>query len=386
MIGTARGRAPKHLTDLPLPDRPSNVSRWSTAASVPSMSAIGNSFRLDERELQASALRSQVLERCRRTLVHDINNAVQGIHSGFELLTKYIRSPGNTHVSADDCIALLHQQLTTLRRTLDRIVAEAAEPPGKPQRFDLAVLTSDVLRSLRHERAVERARTRIEPGAFVYARRVNVRSFAAALILDAIDHLDRDGIIEITVRRHERDAVLEIRAPFPVGAAAAAPRPVPQMVGHLLALEQGALHVDSAGEQFAMTMRLPLCERELDETAQTQRDKPVRVLIADRNRDAADSLATILRLDGMETQALYTGTHLAATLQHFQPDIAFLDADLPDCDIRAIARTVIATSGRRPLLVQVSSNEEIKHEEFDVHLLRPLEWSQLHALVQRARS
>jgi len=36
--------------------------------------------------------------------------------------------------------------------------------------------------------------------------------------------------------------------------------------------------------------------------------------------------------------------------------------------------------------VQVSSNEEIKHEEFDVHLLRPLEWSQLHALVQRARS
>ena len=54
----------------------------------------GTPFRLDERALQASALRAQVLERCRRTLHHDMNNAVQSIHSGLELLAKCIDSPG----------------------------------------------------------------------------------------------------------------------------------------------------------------------------------------------------------------------------------------------------------------------------------------------------
>lgn len=352
-------------------------------------STASNSFRLDERELQASALRSQVLARCRRTLNHDINNAVQSMHSGLELLAKCIDTPGSARVSAEDCIGLLRQQLATLRQTLEQIVAQMAEAPGEPERFDLSVLANDALRMLRHERAAENAHTHIEPGVFVRARKINVRSFVLALFLDAVDHLEHGGILEVTVQQHERAAMLKIRTPRSTDDSARA-RPLVQMVGHLLEAEHGELRVESAGDSHVTIVRLPSCERVLSETPQTdthtEQSGPARVLIADRNRDAADSLAMILQLEGLHTRALYTGTHLAETLQRFMPDVALVDADLPNCDIREIARAVSKTQGRRPLLAQVSSSDRVKHEEFDVHLLRPVEWPQLQALVERARS
>jgi CheY-like chemotaxis protein len=344
-------------------------------------------FRLAEQELRASALRSQVLERCHRTLKHDINNVVQSMHSGLELLSKSVASPANARISAQDCLALLQQQLRTLRETLDRILQQLGQPPGAPERFDFSALLNEALTLLRHEHAVATAVTSIEPAVSVEARRANVRTFVLALLLDAIDHSTPDAKIEVRVRRIGEEpkarALLEVRAGV---LDATADRPLLELLEPLLQDEQGELHVAQDGEQTSVTLELPSPAQAADAASSAvSRGGPMRVLIADRNRDAADSLAMILKLEGLETQVLYDGKQLAGTLAGFAPDVVLVDAALGNVNLLDVVRAAKRTLGAQVFFAVVSSSNAPVHPEIDAQLLRPIEWPQLKALLARVR-
>lgn len=344
----------------------------------------GSHFRLDEYGLQASALRAQVLERCRRTLRHDINNAVQSLHSGLELLSKCVASPGVARVTPENCVALLQQQLVTLRQTLERMVADISEPAADPETFDFSNLTSEALELLRHERAAAKAKTNIEADVSAHARRVNIRTAVLALLLDAIDHTPSDGAIQVDVSRRGHQAFLEIRSARALAnAAEISASPLMRMLRALLAEERSELEVREVEEGIIGTA-VCLPSPAEDTAKQRSRNDPARVLIADRNRDAADSLAMILQLEGMRAQTHYEGSRLPEVLASFAPDVALIDLDLPGCDVYEIARRVRERSEGRPLLAQVSSTDRVKHDAFDAHLLRPVEWPQLQALIARA--
>lgn len=348
-------------------------------------SSSGSRFRLDEHDLQSSALRAQVLERCRRTLRHDMNNAVQSIHSGLELLAKCIATPGIVRVTPQECIALLQQQFVTLRQTLDRLVDDIAEPPGEPESFDLSALTSEALHLLRHERAASKAKRALATDTTVTARKVNVRTAVLALLLDTIDHLSDDGGLEVAVVRKDRLAVLEISGPRrTANVEDVLASPLVRMLKHVLAEDSIEIGVSDAGGAIRTALYLPSSAQESSTLAPTA--GPVRVLIADRTRDAADSLAMILQLEGMEARTVYSGAQLHDALAAFAPDIALIDVDLPGCDVYEVARTVRAQGTRRPVLAQVSSTDREKHAVFDAHLLRPVEWPQLQTLIAQARN
>jgi two-component system, sensor histidine kinase len=64
------------------------------------------------------------------------------------------------------------------------------------------------------------------------------------------------------------------------------------------------------------------------------------VLIADDNKDAAESLGMLLRSMGHDTRIAYDG---AAALEHadtFRPDVLILDLDMPGIDGYQVSRTV----------------------------------------------
>ena len=72
-----------------------------------------------------------------------------------------------------------------------------------------------------------------------------------------------------------------------------------------------------------------------------------RILLADDNRDAAESLAIILRLEGHEVDLAHDG---AAALQLFaekRPDVALLDIGMPKTNGYEVARQIRARPGRR---------------------------------------
>lgn len=55
----------------------------------------------------------------------------------------------------------------------------------------------------------------------------------------------------------------------------------------------------------------------------------MRILVADDNRDAADTLATLLRLWGHEVRVAYDGLAALITAQDFRPHCALLDIQMP---------------------------------------------------------
>lgn len=340
-------------------------------------------FRTDELSLQASALRAQVLERCRRTLQHDMNNAVQSIHSGLELLSKCVGTPGIARITPQECINLLRQQFNTLQSTFRKLLSEIADPPGNAETFDFSSLLGEILQTLRHERAITKASIRIDPGLSVHARKVNVRSLVFAALFDAIDRTPADAILQITAARQAYRTSLEIRV---VGSStqhgANEAHSVTELLGHLMEAEGGEFRLDTSGSEFAIVLTVPSAQESTAHSLASDVDSPLRVLIADRNRDAADSLAMILQLEGYQAKAIYSGAQVLGMLESFSPHVVLFDSELTDCDPLELAHVVHARVGKPALLAQVSSSDRARHENFDAHLIRPVEWPQLQALLR----
>lgn len=349
------------------------------------MSSSGdNKFRLDELSLQASALRAQILERCRRTLNHDLNNSVQSIHSGLELLSKCVNSPGALRVTPQECLNLLQQQFANLQTTFRNLLNDIAEPPGEPELVDFSAMLHSVLQALRHERALSKAAVHVDAGLSVRARKVNLRSILFGALFDAIDHLPPNANLSVRVVRQERLARLEVGVDGPLGASQSQSQDaaLSQLLNGLVRAEGGALQVERTPAHYTLVMTLPCAPSSTVDSESTATATAAKVLIADRNRDAADSLAMILQLEGHVAQTVYIGTELRTALESFSPDIVLIDSDLPGCNPIEIANAIRARSGKRPLFAQVSSTERAAHSAFDANLIRPVEWPQLQSLLQ----
>jgi CheY-like chemotaxis protein len=59
------------------------------------------------------------------------------------------------------------------------------------------------------------------------------------------------------------------------------------------------------------------------------RKQTMRVLIGDDNQDAADTLATVLRLWGHDVQVAYDGPSAVVVASCFKPHVALLDIQMP---------------------------------------------------------
>ena len=63
-----------------------------------------------------------------------------------------------------------------------------------------------------------------------------------------------------------------------------------------------------------------------------------RVLVADDNEDAADTLAALLELNGYEVQVAYDGEAALRLAERWPPDAAVLDIRMPGRDGYDVAR------------------------------------------------
>jgi CheY-like chemotaxis protein len=124
---------------------------------------------------------------------------------------------------------------------------------------------------------------------------------------------------------------------------------------------------------------------------------PARILVADDNRDAATSLATLLQLDGHETCVANDGMQAFATAESFRPHVALLDIGMPKLNGYEVAQRIRgAPWGKVMTLValtgwgQVEDKRRAKEAGFDHHFTKPLDFDVLgaflsSALAQRAR-
>lgn len=113
-----------------------------------------------------------------------------------------------------------------------------------------------------------------------------------------------------------------------------------------------------------------------------------RVLIADGNVDAAESLALLLRLHGHETVTAHTGPGAVAAALEFRPSAVFLALGLPELDGREVCRQIRAAGQRPDVLVALTgagTQQDLQASRaagFDHHLLKPADPGTILALLR----
>ncbi len=115
-----------------------------------------------------------------------------------------------------------------------------------------------------------------------------------------------------------------------------------------------------------------------------------RIVVADDNHDAADSLAQLLDLMGYDAVAVYDGEQAVQACHELHPDLAILDVQMPRLDGCAAARRIRDDEeGRAPWLASLTAlkpQEEPLHsgrDLFDTHLSKPLRMDELSNLLAR---
>jgi CheY-like chemotaxis protein len=118
----------------------------------------------------------------------------------------------------------------------------------------------------------------------------------------------------------------------------------------------------------------------------------LRILVVDDNRDAAESLATLLEVLGAETQVACDGLQALELFRSYGPAVVLLDIGMPEMDGYEVARRIRADfSDRRAVLValtgwgQEDDRRRAKEAGFDHHLIKPADLNALQKLLVSLR-
>jgi len=155
----------------------------------------------------------------------------------------------------------------------------------------------------------------------------------------------------------------------------------------IVALHGGTLAAHSAGPGRGSEFTLRIPRRMLSRDAaipSAAQPRPAtvrrRVLIADDNRDAGESLALLLRGEGHEVSVVHDGHQAAASIEAAPPDVALLDIGMPRLDGYEVARIVRRNLGAgSPMLIAVtgwgqeSDKARALAAGFDLHFTKPVE-------------
>jgi two-component system OmpR family response regulator len=120
-----------------------------------------------------------------------------------------------------------------------------------------------------------------------------------------------------------------------------------------------------------------------------KRDAPVlRVLVVDDNRDAADSLCTLLKIWGYDCRVAYDGNEGLEVARDYRPDCLLLDICMPRMDGYLLARHLRQQSGMEKvkLIALTAYSDEwhvshIREAGFDYHLVKPADPSDIERIL-----
>jgi PAS domain S-box-containing protein len=166
------------------------------------------------------------------------------------------------------------------------------------------------------------------------------------------------------------------------------------LVRRLVQLHGGTVTARSAGPGLGseFEVRLPLLEGaptfEPPMPARARTNAARTVLVVDDNEDGADSIATLLRLDGHRTHTVYDGLAAVEAAEHLRPDIVLLDVGLPRISGLEVCRRIRSHSWGKAMLIVALTGWGQEHDRritkeagFDAHLVKPVNFDELLQLL-----
>jgi len=353
-------------------------------------------------------------------LAHELRNPLAPIRNAVQILNR----EGALAAESQWALSAIERQVRQMARLIDDLVDVARITSNRlelrKEHIDLAA----VLRA-----AIETSGTLLKAGGQEFtvvlrdapinldADPVRLAQAVSNILNNAAKYTERGGHISLIAERDGEDAVVTVRDTG-VGIPAAVLPHVFEMftqgeqtrtrtlgglgigltlVKRLVELHGGAVNADSAGQNMGSTfvIRLPAVVDgtpgvlgEPNGSGGASSLPPLRMLIVDDNRDAADSLAMLLRTAGNDIRTAYDGIEALQVASEFRPEVVLLDIGLPKLDGHEVAQRLRHEAwGRRVCLIAVTgwSDEADRARSraagFDHHLVKPLDTAHLAQLL-----
>jgi len=229
----------------------------------------------------------------------------------------------------------------------------------------------------------------MDPGGRIHLKVAREGSQVAISVSDTGIGISQDlipKVFELFTQVHSKSE----RAQGGLGIGLALVRRLTEMHGGVVTARS-----DGPGSGSEFIVRIPTLATEKVVTSQRSESEPVaameprRILVADDNHDAAESLTLQLQLAGHDVRMVHDGVAALEVAKTFKPDIVLLDLGMPKMDGYETARkmrqrawgkyaTLIALTGWG----QQQDRQRTSEAGFDVHLVKPVSESQLfHALA-----
>jgi PAS domain S-box-containing protein len=218
------------------------------------------------------------------------------------------------------------------------------------------------------------------------------------LIKNAARHMRGRGSINLTASVESGGVMVSIEDSGQGIDPDAEPGVGLRLVQGIVALHGGSVELrrPASGHGTEAVVRLPLSAREPAKSARPGAapvqvsSVPLRVLVADDNRDAADSLQRVLALFGHEVRVAYDGDSALRVGDDFRPRVAILDIGMPGTNGYEVARGLRSKHGERLVLValtgwgQDADRRRAADAGFDHHLTKPVDPNALNSLLADA--
>jgi PAS domain S-box-containing protein len=353
------------------------------------------------------------------TLAHELRNPLAPLRNGLQIMRLAGDNPQAIELARD----MMERQLAQMVRLVDELLDLSRISRGRVELAKERVSLASVI-----QQALETSRPAIDelghelticlPPEPIYidADFTRATQVFANVLNNAAKFTDRGGRIDVTVLEQGELAVVSVRDNG-IGVASQFLSSIFEMfmqadqsterhrsglgiglalVRGLVELHGGSVEARSAGEglgsEFLIrwpTARPPAVSSQLDVQPAVAGTGRHRILVIDDNRDAAASLADLLRLKGNETCSAYDGLAGLRMAAEFRPDIVLLDLGMPGIDGFETARRMRAEDwGKDTVLIALSGwgQDQDRRESlvagFNQHLVKPVEMSCLESLLR----
>jgi signal transduction histidine kinase/ActR/RegA family two-component response regulator len=358
------------------------------------------------------------------TLAHELRNPLAPIRNALQI----IQLAGNDGPAVEQARAMMERQLGQMVRLIDDLLDVSRISRGKfelrKERIELfAAIKSavDTAQPLIDAAGHQRTVTGSPRPVYLDADPVRLAQVFSNLLNNAAKYMERGGRIWLTVMPEEREVAVSVRDTG-IGIPADALPGIFDMfsqVDHSLEKAQGGLGIgltlvkqllemhggriearsEGAGKGSEFIARLTVVavapRREPAEAGEERRSRAstCRILVADDNRDAAESMSTVLRLMGHEVRTVHDGVQAVEEAAAFRPDLVLLDIGMPRLNGYDAARRIRTERwGKSTLIVAMTGwgQDEDKRRAFesgfDRHFTKPVDPADVEKLISGLRS
>ncbi len=353
------------------------------------------------------------------TLAHELRNPLAPIRNALHIM----QLADDDSAAIDQARTMMERQLKQMVRLIDDLLDVSRITRGKldlrKERVELSAVIGNAVDTTRPliEAAGHSLTVSLPPQpVYLDADPMRLAQVFSNLLNNAAKYTDRGGRLWLTAA-HDGNAIVITVRDTGIGIPADALPTVFEMftqVDRSLEKAQGGLGIgltlvkrlvemhggtvearsEGPGHGSEFIARLPIVparktpRRAQNDSVRAQPHLSCRILVADDNRDAAESMSMLLRMMGNDVRTVHDGAQAVEEASAFRPDVVLLDIGMPRLNGYDVARAIREQRwGAGMVLVALTGwgqDDDIRRAEeagFDQHFTKPVNPAALERLI-----